>query len=146
MVFITIRYRAQILSINTDNARVLYVDYGNEETVTLMSLRQIHDDLVKQLQAQAIKCSLHGWELLPSTQEVSNQFELLILEKRLRLQVLDVNPDGLVVDLFELETMESIKSQMSGMTENNQQFKSESNYRNMENQHTTKISPKINQR
>lgn len=144
--FIIIRYRAQILSINAENAKVIYVDYGNEETVTLMSLRFIHDDLVKKLQAQAIKCILNGWESLPRNQQVSNQFESLILEKRLRLRVMDVTPDGLVVDLYEPERLESIKSQMLNMAGIDKKSPSEPNYQDMESQNTTKMSAKINQR
>ncbi|KOC69222.1 Maternal protein tudor [Habropoda laboriosa] len=133
-------YRAQILAINADNIKVLYVDYGNEETVTLMSLRLIHDDLVKKLQAQAIKCILNGWELLPSTQEVHNQFELLILEKRLRLRVIDVNIDGIVVDLYEPEKLENIKSQMLHIIGNEKKISESSNYQTMDSQHSENTS------
>ncbi|CAK9800681.1 Maternal protein tudor [Anthophora plagiata] len=139
-------YRAKILGINADNIKVLYVDYGNEETVSLMSLRSIRDDLVKKLQAQALKCILNGWELLPSTQEIHNQFEMLILEKRLRLRVIDVTLDGIVVDLYEPEKMENIKSQMLHIIGNEKKTISESsNYQTMDSQHSTKITSKVNQ-
>ncbi|XP_054006330.1 tudor domain-containing 6-like isoform X1 [Hylaeus anthracinus] len=138
-------YRAQILGINANNVKVLYVDYGNEETVTVSSLRLMHDNLIKTLEAQAIRCILNGWEVLPCTQEIHNQFELLILEKRLRLKVIDVNPDGIVVELYDPEKMESIKSQMLRMIGDDKKVTNESNFQNMENQHTTKLTSKLNQ-
>ncbi|XP_076220717.1 protein tudor isoform X2 [Nomia melanderi] len=138
-------YRAQILGINANNVKVLYVDYGNEETIPVISLRLIHDDLIKQLEAQAIKCILNGWELLPCTQEVFNQFELLTLEKQLLLRVMDVKSDGLIVDLYELERMESIKSKMLRIFVDDRKSTNEPNYQNMEKQHTVKINPNINQ-
>ncbi|XP_043252574.1 tudor domain-containing 6-like isoform X2 [Colletes gigas] len=138
-------YRARILGINGDNVKVLYVDYGNEETVTSKSLRLMHDNLIKKLEAQAIRCILNGWEVLPCTQEIYNQFELLILEKCLRLKVMDVNSDGLVVELYEPERMESIKSQMLHIIGDDKKFTSESNSQNMENQQPAKMTSKINQ-
>ncbi|XP_078047780.1 protein tudor isoform X2 [Augochlora pura] len=139
-------YRAQILGINASNVRVLYVDYGNEETVTITSLRFMHDDFIKRLEAQAIKCILNGWELFSSTQEVYNKFELLTLEKRLLLRVIDIKPDGLVVDLYEPERMESIKTQMFRIIEDEKKtMVTEPNYQNIEKQTTSNISPKSNQ-
>ncbi|XP_076634241.1 protein tudor isoform X2 [Colletes latitarsis] len=138
-------YRARILGINGDNVKVLYVDYGNEETVTSKSLRLMHDNLIKKLEAQAIRCILNGWEVLPCTQEIYNQFELLILEKCLRLKVMDVNSDGAVVELYELERMESIKSQMLHIIGDDKKLISESNSQNMENQQPAKMTSKINQ-
>ncbi|XP_076380024.1 protein tudor isoform X1 [Megalopta genalis] len=138
-------YRAQILGVNANNVRVLYVDYGNEETVTVTSLRLMHDDLIKRLEAQAIKCILNDWELFPCTQEVYNKFESLTLEKRLLLRVIDVKPDGLVVDLYEPKTMESIKSQMLHIIEDERKSVTEPNYQSMEKQSTPNISPKSNQ-
>lgn len=146
MYYIIIRYRAQILGINADNVKVLYVDYGNEETVTLRSLRLMHDNLIQKLEAQAIRCILNGWEVLPCTQEIYNQFELLILEKRLRLKVLDVNSDGIIVELYEPESMESIKSQMLRIIGEDKKLISESNSQNVEHQHTANMTSKINQR
>ncbi|XP_043528680.1 tudor domain-containing 6-like isoform X6 [Frieseomelitta varia] len=140
-------YRAQILDINADNIKVLYVDYGNEEIVTLMSLRLIRDDLVKKLPAQAIKCTLNDWELLPCSEEIQNQFELLTLEKRLHLRVVDVTLDGIMVDLYGPEQNKNIKSQMLNLIENEEKIIRKSlNYQNVENQHSTKMASKIDQR
>ncbi|XP_076751739.1 protein tudor [Xylocopa sonorina] len=139
-------YRAQILGINADNIKVLYVDYGNEETVTLMSLRMICDDLVKKLQAQAIKCSLNGWELLPCSQEVYNQFELLVLEKRLRIKVVDVNMNGTTIDLYEPEQNENIKSQLLHIIGTGKLIKNDSlDYQDTDSQNSTRTTSKISQ-
>nr|XP_034196257.1 maternal protein tudor-like isoform X2 [Osmia lignaria]XP_034196258.1 maternal protein tudor-like isoform X2 [Osmia lignaria] len=138
-------YRAQIIGINQNSIKVLYVDYGNEETVPLSSLRFIREDLVKKLSAQAIKCVLNGWGLLPCTQELYDQFELMILEKSLRLRVVDVTANGVVVDLYEPETMEDIKSQMLQPTEDEKKVINQPNYETMEEQQPVKISPKMNQ-
>ncbi|XP_012147140.2 protein tudor isoform X1 [Megachile rotundata] len=138
-------YRAQIIAINSNNVKVLYVDYGNEETVPLTSLRYIREDLVKKLQAQAIKCILNGWELLPCTQEVYNQFELLILEKRLSLRVVDVTMDGIIVDLYDPEKMQDVKSEMLHLIGDEKKVINELSYNAMEEKHSVKMSSKINQ-
>ncbi|XP_043597513.1 maternal protein tudor-like isoform X1 [Bombus pyrosoma] len=105
-------YRAQIESINGEKVRVLYVDYGNEETVTLKSLRSIRADLVKTLPAQAIKCTLHGYRVIEPTQETHNRFESYTLEKRFHIKVVDVTSNGLVVDLYEKEHNMNIISEL----------------------------------
>ncbi|XP_050460512.1 maternal protein tudor-like isoform X2 [Cataglyphis hispanica] len=105
-------YRAQILSVTGEQVKVVYVDYGNEEIIPTVSLRAIHDDLVTSLPAQAIKCALNGYEVLSSDQEVSNHFERLTLEKRFYMKVVAAQPKGLLVDLFEFDTMRSIHPQL----------------------------------
>lgn len=106
------RYRAQILSVTGDKVKVVYVDYGNEEVLPTVSLRTIHDDLVTNLPAQAIKCALNGYEVLSLDQEVSNHFERLTLEKLFYMKVVAAQPKGLLVDLFEFDTMRSIHPQL----------------------------------
>ncbi|XP_076298392.1 protein tudor-like isoform X2 [Lasioglossum baleicum] len=138
-------YRAQILGVNAANVKILYVDYGNEETVNASYLRFIHDDLIKRLEAQAIKCILHGSELFASTQEISTKFESLTLEKRLLLRVVDTKPDGLIVDLYEPERMESIKTQMLHTGGDERKSVNEPSYQNVEKQRSPNISPNINQ-
>lgn len=112
-----------------------------------MSLRLIRDDLVKKLPAQAIKCTLNDWELLPCSEEIQNQFELLTLEKHLHLRVVDVTLDGIVVDLYGPEQNKNIKSQMLNLIENEEKIiRKLLNYQNVENQHSTKMASKIDQR
>ncbi|XP_070160956.1 protein tudor isoform X1 [Polyergus mexicanus] len=105
-------YRAQILSVTGEQVKVVYVDYGNEEILPTVSLRTIHNDLVTGLPAQAVKCALNGYEVLSSDQEVSNHFERLTLEKRFYMKVVAAQPKGLLVDLFEFDTMRSIHPQL----------------------------------
>ncbi|XP_012223207.2 maternal protein tudor isoform X2 [Linepithema humile] len=105
-------YRAQILNIVGDQVKVVYVDYGNEEVLSILSIRAIHDDLVTKLPAQALKCALNGYEVLSSDQDVSTHFEKLTLEKRFYMKVVAAQPDGLLVDLFEFDTMRSIHPQL----------------------------------
>ncbi|XP_050584863.1 maternal protein tudor isoform X2 [Bombus affinis] len=105
-------YRARILNINGDKIRVLYVDYGNEETVTLKSLRSIRADLVKILPAQAIKCTLHGQRVIEPTQETQDRFESYTLEKRFHIKVIDITSNGLMVDLYEKEHNMNILSEL----------------------------------
>ncbi|XP_018353793.1 PREDICTED: maternal protein tudor-like isoform X3 [Trachymyrmex septentrionalis] len=105
-------YRAQILGIVGDKVKVVYVDYGNEEVLPAISLRVIHDDLVTKLPAQAIQCALNGYEVLSLDQEVSNHFERLTLEKRFYMKVVAAQPNGLLVDLFEFDTMRSVHPQL----------------------------------
>lgn len=106
------RYRAQILSITGDKVKVVYVDYGNEEILPIMSLRRIHDDLVMKLPAQAVKCVLNGHDVLAPEQGISNHFERLTLEKRFYMKVVAAQTTGLLVDLFEFETMRNIYPQL----------------------------------
>lgn len=106
------RYRAQIVSVNGNEVKVVYVDYGNEETLSIMSLRTIHDDLVTKLPAQAIKCALNGYEVLSPDQEVINHFETLTFEKTFYMKVVASQPNNLLVDLFESDTMRSIHPQL----------------------------------
>ncbi|XP_018362719.1 PREDICTED: maternal protein tudor-like isoform X1 [Trachymyrmex cornetzi] len=130
-------YRAQILGIVGDKVKVVYVDYGNEEVLPVISLRVIHDDLVTKLPAQAIQCALNGYEVLSLDQEVSNHFERLTLEKRFYMKVVAAQPNGLLVDLFEFDTMRSVHPQLLNnlfcdKTENS------TNSRNEEVQHPVK--------
>lgn len=51
--------RAVIVGIAADTAKVLYVDYGNEETVQINGLRKVTDELQK-LPVLALHCALAG--------------------------------------------------------------------------------------
>ncbi|XP_028046299.1 maternal protein tudor isoform X2 [Monomorium pharaonis] len=105
-------YRAQILGIVEDQVKVVYVDYGNEELLPVISLRAIHDDLVTKLPAQAVQCALNGYEVLSLDQEVANHFERLTLEKNFYMKVVAAQPNGLLVDLFEFDSMRSVHPQL----------------------------------
>lgn len=104
------RYRAEIINIDGNNIKVFYVDYGNEEELSVMSLRTIHPDLMK-LPAQAIKCALNGYETLAADSDVTNHFERLVLEKQVYMKVVAAQLEGLLVDLFD-DSTKSIHSQL----------------------------------
>ncbi|XP_024937429.1 maternal protein tudor isoform X2 [Cephus cinctus] len=114
-------YRAQILNVSGDKVKVLYVDYGNEDIVTATDLRVIHNDLVTNVRAQALRCSLNGYQVKPFNQELANRFESLVLEKHLSMVVVDVYPNGVLVDLFDPASspMVSIQSLLSSSPEKN---------------------------
>lgn len=97
-------YRVKILKIQEDQVSVLYVDYGNEETVSKNQLRNIRRDLVAKMPCQAILCTLNGFANRPSNKELDTEFENLVFEKRLSMLVMNAQPSGLVVDLFDIMT------------------------------------------
>ncbi|XP_047349819.1 maternal protein tudor-like isoform X3 [Vespa velutina] len=130
-------YRAKILNVDEDKIRILYVDYGNEVTVTAESLRVIHNDLVTKLPAQAIKCILRDYDTLPTGEECYNQFEMLILEKCLYMAVIDVLPGGLLVDLYDPEIRDDIKNLLHRL------FPSEKNLSIKSNSHECKYQSSI---
>ncbi|OXU22838.1 hypothetical protein TSAR_002680 [Trichomalopsis sarcophagae] len=96
-------YRASIIGMtDNDKARVFYVDYGNEEIVSVQNLRVIPADLVRVLPKQAIRCSLNGFKPAgPLDKEFTKTFENLVIEERLCLIVLNNLPNTVIVDLFE---------------------------------------------
>lgn len=107
-------YRAQILGVKGDQVTVLYVDYGNEEVVSSSALRKIHNDLVTNLRTQAIRCALNGFQSSIFNQELANRFELIVLEKKLAMEVVDVLPNTSVVELLDCTVvpMVSISSKL----------------------------------
>lgn len=97
---------------DNDKARVFYVDYGNEEIVSIQNLRVIPADLVRVLPKQAIKCSLNGFKPGgPLDKEFTKTFENLVLEERLCLIVLNNLPNTVIVDLFEGQSAPNLSTQ-----------------------------------
>jgi hypothetical protein len=109
------RYRAQILAIVEDQIKIVYVDYGNEELLSVVSLRAIHNDLVTKLPAQAIQCELNSYGMLSLNQEVANHFERLTLKKSFSMKVVSARPSGLLVDLFELNSKRNVPQLLNNM-------------------------------
>ncbi|KAL2729141.1 LOW QUALITY PROTEIN: maternal protein tudor-like isoform X1 [Vespula maculifrons] len=127
-------YRAKILNVDGDKIRILYVDYGNEVTVTAESLR---------LPAQAIKCILRDYNTLPTGEECYNQFEMLILEKSLYMAVIDVLPGGLLVDLYDPEIRDDIKNILHRLFPSEKNLNIKSNSHECEHQSSIKVPKKI---
>ncbi|XP_051163824.1 maternal protein tudor-like isoform X2 [Leptopilina boulardi] len=97
-------YRVKILKRVKDDVNVLYVDYGNEETVNVNQLREISRDLVTQMPCQAMLCVLNGFQSRSSKPQYDAAFEALTNEIRLSMTVKNAQKTCLVVDLFDITT------------------------------------------
>ncbi|XP_064488193.1 RING finger protein 17-like isoform X2 [Ornithodoros turicata] len=62
-------YRALVRNVGQDEVTVLYVDYGNSESVPFSSLRILPDEYM-DIPMQAVVCTLHGVTPVADTQEV----------------------------------------------------------------------------
>lgn len=98
-------YRAKVLEVQGNDVSVLYVDYGNSETLSLSRLRVLNSKF-HSFPTQAIDCSLSG-----NCSGVSDtEFQELVSEKEFMAKVLSVRNGIAVVDLVSKETNESISS------------------------------------
>uniref|UniRef100_A0A131Y945 Putative transcriptional coactivator n=1 Tax=Ixodes ricinus TaxID=34613 RepID=A0A131Y945_IXORI len=57
-------YRARVLQVMSDHAKVIYIDFGNSDRVELQNLRPL-DERFASLPAQAICCCIKGLHRLP---------------------------------------------------------------------------------
>lgn len=96
-------YRAKIVSLEGDNAKVKYVDYGNEEIVPKDQLKRLDSTFVNILPAQAIECCLLGYQNMSFNTEIENAFESLTLECQFTMKVMGKLNNVLLVDLFDSE-------------------------------------------
>ena len=51
-------YRAHVMSVNSNQVTVQFVDYGNVDNVAISDLKQLEDQKLRTVPAQAIKCGL----------------------------------------------------------------------------------------
>lgn len=93
-------------------ARILYVDFGNRETVDIGSLRVLSKDF-KVMSAQAFKCGLAGvkagvggWR-----EETSHWFRTYVMNKTFRAVTVGSAKDVLLVDLYDSQNV-SVRSIM----------------------------------
>lgn len=94
-------YRAKILSLSPGMAEVMYVDYGNKDSVPLSSLKCIDPSYVKILNAQAIACCLSGFQE-NTNEDLAVKFEGMTLGKTLTMVVKDKLPnDIMLVELYD---------------------------------------------
>ncbi|XP_037971215.2 maternal protein tudor isoform X2 [Plutella xylostella] len=94
-------YRARVLNQQGGKVTVAYVDYGNEQEISVSDLRTITPELI-QLPAQALKCALKGYEDKPIETKSSNQLEMLALEKTLMAHVMgSTSADTMLVSLVD---------------------------------------------
>ena len=101
-------YRAKVLEVQGSNVSVLYIDYGNSETLSLSRLKVLNSKF-HSLPSQAIDCSLSG-----NCSGVSDaQFQELVSEKEFMARVEIVRNGVSVVDLVSKETNQSISNILS---------------------------------
>ena len=94
-------YRGQVISVQNGNAEILFVDYGNSESVPVTQLKKL---LPKhsELPAQAFKCSLSGMEPVTGgdwSAESISKFEELVMEQELSCKIITVDRKHFEVEL-----------------------------------------------
>ncbi|KAL5017454.1 hypothetical protein ScPMuIL_007043 [Solemya velum] len=108
-------YRAEVTDLHPTTVEVLFVDYGNSCTVTLGEVKELSEQFLKHPK-QGLKCALSGLEPVQSqwSDEASEQFENMTVEKQLKAQVVknegdvwyvrlqDTNSDDISAKLTEM--------------------------------------------
>ena len=101
-------YRAKVLEVQGSNVSVLYIDYGNSETLSLSRLKALNSKF-HSFPSQAIDCSFSG-----NCHGASDaQFQELVSEKEFLARVETVRNGVSVVDLVSKETNQSISNILS---------------------------------
>lgn len=118
-------YRAQVISTTPTGIKIRYIDYGNEECVSVNNLRKLESEHVTSLKPQALECCLNGYQNMEQDQERDNLLEELILEKEFSMKVFDTQDNRVLVELFDpqrynvssllLEKIALTRSQVSPM-------------------------------
>lgn len=93
-------YRAQVLSCDKDGFKVRYIDYGNEEVVSMHNLRKPRPEYVTGYKPQALECCLNGYQNMEVDSERDNLLEELILENNFSMKVVDIQDNRVLVELF----------------------------------------------
>jgi hypothetical protein len=94
-------YRAKILSLSSSLVEIMYVDYGNKDSVPLSSLKCIDPNYVTVLNTQAIPCCLSGFQENVN-EDLAVKFEEITLDKTLTMLVKDKLPnDTMIVELYD---------------------------------------------
>ena len=96
-------YRAKILEVTDMNARVFFVDYGNQETVSMGTLKQLREKYT-QLPCQAVQCSLAN--VTPTdgnwSSAACDRFSKLYADKELQVQTMVRKGETHYVELGEV--------------------------------------------
>ncbi|ELU14575.1 hypothetical protein CAPTEDRAFT_226977 [Capitella teleta] len=96
-------YRAQVLAVQGNKVHLQYVDYGNDEWLTLDQIKQLKRAFL-ELPAQAVLCRLHGVEPREWTDNQLIKFEELTCDKNLVAIVQSGDPDaGYSVQLIDAD-------------------------------------------
>ncbi|XP_023246268.1 maternal protein tudor isoform X2 [Copidosoma floridanum] len=95
-------YRASVLELVQNNRiKVFYVDFGNEEIVSISSLRAISKHLIDILSKQAIRCCLCGIHTQLVNQELVKNFKAVVLEEHLSMTIQDIVSGVVLVHLHD---------------------------------------------
>lgn len=93
-------YRAQVTSINGEDADVLFVDYGNSDTVLTKSLKSLREDL-KTTPAYALRCQLAGVDTSVVSEQILDKFQEYLDSERLQVYVVDCQDTILTVQILD---------------------------------------------
>ena len=89
-------YRAEITAVNADTADVLFVDYGNTESVSLDKMKAL-DESISHLPRQTFPACLPN--IFPSNEvwdeATCARFEEITLEKEFTCKIIQVRPTNI---------------------------------------------------
>ncbi|XP_015114623.1 maternal protein tudor isoform X2 [Diachasma alloeum] len=94
-------YRAKVIRSSGNQVTVHYVDYGNNELISISALRAVGGEVLTRIPALAIRCALNDFQGKGLLEEVDNLFEKMVMDKVLEMVVLDHHAEGIVVKLFD---------------------------------------------
>lgn len=94
-------YRAQIINNDIHNTKIRYVDFGNEEMVSLLNLKVPDSHQLVMLRPQAIECCLNGYQNMEPDVKRDDILEELLLENEFNMKVIEVQTGRAIVDLFD---------------------------------------------
>ncbi|XP_028405181.1 tudor domain-containing protein 7-like [Dendronephthya gigantea] len=109
-------YRARVLEVvDSAHVKVLYLDFGNKEIISVEKLRVLISDFQTQ-PIQAFECCLEGVQPLDQCQEWSEaaivKFDELTSEKELRMTVHEIDDAILTVSLVDVSSEMDIAEMM----------------------------------
>ncbi|XP_008191203.2 maternal protein tudor isoform X2 [Tribolium castaneum] len=95
-------YRSQIVEVlGAGQVKVHYVDYGNEEVVSMNLLKPIEGKQLTKMRPQAIECCLNGYQNMEPDLERDNLLEELILEHEFTMKVVEMQGKKALVELID---------------------------------------------
>ncbi|CAN8001643.1 unnamed protein product, partial [Ixodes hexagonus] len=91
-------YRGVVKAVGPSGADVFFVDYGNAETVPLVSLRALPPGLLS-LPRQAVRCSLKDFHV-PVSDKLTERFDQMVTEQSVTIEVFSNHSGSHEVCLF----------------------------------------------
>lgn len=106
-------YRATAVRITGIDCEVLFVDYGNQETVPLSRVKELKAELAA-IPAQAVLCSLDGVKPSGSgwSKDAVTAFEEFTIEKQLTAKAVGKTGGKYVTQIIDAETHESVSDRL----------------------------------